>query len=134
MANDTPTVTSRGRFGTLGILWAIYGISRLIIALVLSFFSGTATLMFGALLSRVPDAFTMMDVFHIFYILLIVWVAVGGVLCILAALALLSGHRSAASLAVVAAIVSLPDLPLGVILGVYTLILFLPSKSSRSYA
>ena len=50
---------------TLGICWIIYGIIRLAMALWLFVFNGTATVMFGALLSRVPDPFTMMSEFHI---------------------------------------------------------------------
>ena len=38
----------------LGICWIIYGVARLIFAVWLVSFSNTATVMFGALLARVP--------------------------------------------------------------------------------
>jgi hypothetical protein len=43
----------------------------------------------------------------------------------LAGVALLAGQRAARILAVVAALISLPELPFGVILGVYTLVVLL---------
>ena len=59
MANNTVAnstdITSNDRAGLLGTLWAVYGIVRLVIALVLIFFNGIATVMFGALLTRVPN-------------------------------------------------------------------------------
>jgi hypothetical protein len=65
MPNNPSDVSWGSRSSTLGILWALYGISRLIIALVLVVFSATATLMFGALLSRVPNPFALMSDFHL---------------------------------------------------------------------
>jgi len=51
----------------MGTCWVIYGTIRIIAAVWLVSFANTAILMFGALLSRVPDPFTMMSVFHVFY-------------------------------------------------------------------
>jgi hypothetical protein len=51
----------------LGILWIIYGTIRLVMSFVLVVFSPTATVMFGALLTRVADPFTLMSEFHIWY-------------------------------------------------------------------
>jgi len=39
----------------LGGCWIVYGVIRLVQATLLVLYSGTATVMFGALLSRVPD-------------------------------------------------------------------------------
>ena len=82
---------------TFGICWVTYGIIRLVAALWLISFASTATLMFGALLNRVPDPFTLMSVFHFIYTLAIVLSLVCGVLGILAGLALLAGQRSGAN-------------------------------------
>jgi hypothetical protein len=49
---------------TLGVCWTVYGVIRLVMAVWLVVFSTTATLMFGALLARVPDPFTLMTIFH----------------------------------------------------------------------
>ncbi len=130
MANNTLTVRSGGRAGTLGILWAIYGISRLIIALVLTFFSGTATLMFGALLSRVPNPFALMADFHLLYVCIIVWNILSGIIALVAAADLLSGRRSARAIAILAAFIALPVPFFGIMLGIYTLLVSFPSERS----
>jgi hypothetical protein len=130
MANNTATVTSSGRFGTLGILWAIYGISRLIIALVLTFFSGTATFMFGALLSRVPNPFALMADFHLLYVCIIIWNILSGIVALVAAADLLAHRRSARAIAILAAFIALPVPFFGIMLGVYTLLVLFPSERS----
>ena len=56
MSSDTRIARSPGgNLRTLGAFWVVYGIARLIMAICLFIFSGTATLMFGALLNRVPN-------------------------------------------------------------------------------
>jgi len=128
MANNT----SDGRAGWLGILWAVYGVSRLVIALVLALFSGTATLMFGALLSRVPNPFALMADFHLLYVCIIAWNILSGVVALAAAAGLLGHSGSARKLAILAAFLALPVPFFGIMLGVYTLIVFLPSERSRA--
>jgi hypothetical protein len=130
MVNDASTVTSDDRFGTLGILWAIYGISRLIIALVLTFFSGTATVMFGALLSRVPNPFALMADFHLLYVCIIIWNILSGIVALVAAADLLARRRSARAIAILAAFVALPVPFFGIMLGIYTLFVLFPSERS----
>lgn len=130
MANNTSTVTSSGRAGTLGILWAIYGISRLIIALVLTFFSGTATLMFGALLSRVPNPFALMADFHLLYTCIIIWNILSGIVALVAAADLLARRQSARAMAILAAFIALPVPFFGIMLGIYTLLVLFPSERS----
>jgi hypothetical protein len=124
--------TSDGRPGWLGVLWAIYGVSRLIIALVLALFSETATLMFGALLSRVPNPFALMADFHLLYVCIIVWNILSGVAALVATAGLLGRSGSARKLAILAAFLALPVPFFGIMLGVYTLIVFLPSERPRA--
>lgn len=111
----------------LGICWLLYGFICLIAALWLVFFTNTATVMFGALLNRVPDPFTMMSNFHFFYGALIVLSIICGVLGVLAGLGLLAGQRFATGIAVIAAFLSLSGIPLGTTLGIYTLVILLPT-------
>jgi len=111
---------------TLGYCWIIYGIIRLVIAIWLVLFSATATVMFGALLSRVPDPFTLMSVFHFIYIAAIVLSALCGIFGLVAGLALLAARSSGRTLALVAGFLSLSDIPFGTTLGIYTLVVFLP--------
>ena len=113
------------RRGTLGFCWLIYGIARLVVAIVLVLYRGTATLMFGTLISRVPDPFTLMDIFHFLYAVAILLIVLGGFLGILAGVALLGG-RDGRALALTAGFLSLSDIPLGTTLGIYTLLVFLP--------
>ena len=116
----------------LGICWVLYGIIRLATAVWLALFSNTATLMFGALLNRVADPFTLMNVFHFLYALVVAVSAVCGILGFLAGLALLSGARP--TLAIIAGFLSLPSIPLGTTLGIYTLIILLRWNPSPNAA
>jgi hypothetical protein len=116
----------RGSSSTLGAFWIVYAILRLVAAILLVLYSGTATVMFGALLTRVADFVTLMAIFHVLYIAVIIVAALSGIFGLLAGLALLAGKSSARTLSLVAAFLSLSNLPLGTTLGIYTLIVFLP--------
>jgi uncharacterized membrane protein len=124
MSTNAATQNPAANWKTLGALWIVYGIIRLAAALLLVVYSGVATVMFGALLVRVPDAFSLMSIFHFFYVVAIVVTVLAGVFGLLAGLALLAGRLAARPLSLAAAFLSLCDLPLGTTLGTYTLILF----------
>jgi len=127
MPPSTATLqNSRANSSTLGALWVVYGILRLVAVILLVLYIGTATVMFGALLTRVPDPYTLMTTFHILYIAAIVVTALSGLFGVLAGLMVLSAKSSARTLSLLAAFFSVADLPLGTTLGVYTLIVFLP--------
>src|SRR6202158_4511671 len=79
----------------LGICLVVYGILRLIMGIWLILFSGTATVMFGALLGRVPNPFALMGDFHVIYAATIVLSFVCGLFGLLAGLALLGNQRAA---------------------------------------
>jgi hypothetical protein len=128
VSEDVAISNSSSHTSPLGICWFIYGFLRLAFAVWLMFFNSTATLMFGALLARVPDPFTLMDSFHLLYGLLIVFCAVGGILGLLAGVALMAGRAAGRMIAVVAAFFSVSDLPIGTALGTYTLVVFLRSN------
>jgi|HubBroStandDraft_4_1064222.scaffolds.fasta_scaffold861463_1 hypothetical protein len=132
MATDASTVTSDRRLSTLGVLWALYGVSRLIIALVLVVFSGTATLMFGALLSRVPNPFALMSDFHLLYVCIIFWNILSGIVALVAAADLLGRRASARKVAILAAFIALPVPFFGIMLGVYTLFALFPRDVRRT--
>ena len=133
-SDDSIVQGSIGRFRTLGGFWIVYGVIRLIMALCLLFYGRTATLMFGALLSRVPDPFALMGVFHFLYTVMIAWSVVCGLIGFVAGLALLGGQRSGRKLALFAAVLSVSDIPLGVTLGIYTLVELLPIKTTQLFA
>jgi hypothetical protein len=125
MSPDTSGNVSTGSRGTLALCWIVYGIIRVIFAVWMLAFAGTATVMFGALLTRVPNPFSLMSAFHIIYTGWIIISAASGMFGILAGIALLSGMGAARMLALVAAFFSLPFLPVGTTLGTYTLVTFL---------
>jgi hypothetical protein len=122
-----PAVASRsGR--TLGLFWLIYGIVRIIAAVWMLAFTPTATVMFGALLNRVPNPYPLMGAFRLIYAGWIVLSAASGILGALAGISLLTGAGASRMLAVVAALLSVPFIPLGTMLGTYTLALFVPRE------
>jgi len=123
--NAASAQNPRANTSTLGALWVVYAILRLVAVILLVFYAGTATVMFGALLTRVPDFVTFMAVFHILYIAAIIVTTLSSLFGLLAGLALLAG-KSARTLSLIAAFLSLHDLPLGTTLGIYTLIVTLP--------
>lgn len=125
-SHSTSTSGTTGELRGLGFCWIVYGLARILLAIWLLSFEVTATLMFGSTLSRVPNPYSLMDAFHLFYAGLILLSVVCGLLGILAGLALLSNWSSARSLALVAGFLSLPEAPLGLILGVYTIARLLP--------
>jgi hypothetical protein len=120
------------RFSTLGVCWFVYGVLRLLAAVWLVSFSNTATVMFGALLARVRDPFSMMSNFHVVYALIIALSVACGVFGVFAGLALLAGQAYGRVLAVVAGLLSLSEIPLGITLGVYTLIVLLPLRDGQT--
>jgi hypothetical protein len=115
----------RANSTTLGALWIVYAILRLVAVILMVLYAGTATVMFGALLTRVADFAAFMAIFHILYTAAIIVTALSGLFGLFAGLALIAG-KSARTLSLVAAFLSVADLPCGTTLGIYTLIVFLP--------
>jgi hypothetical protein len=113
---------------TLGILWILYGLLRWATALGIFLYSGTLTLMWGALLNRVPNPFALMDLFHLFLIFAIILGIVAGLVSIVAGMGLTSGGQSSRTLGLVAAFFGLINGPLGIALGAYTLVVLVPAS------
>ncbi|HXQ27059.1 MAG TPA: hypothetical protein VN822_11670 [Candidatus Acidoferrales bacterium] len=118
----------------LGILWILYGFLRLIGALGVFLYNGTLTVMWGALLNRVPNPLTLMDLFHVFLIFVIILGIVAGVISIIAGLALMSGGQSARRLGILAAFFGLINGPLGIALGAYTLVVLVGANGRNAEA
>jgi hypothetical protein len=133
MRSDDPfTQNANRQIRILGICWIIYGVFRLFDAVWLVSFSNTATVMFGALLPRVSDPFAMMGGFHFIYALIEALSVVCGVLGIFAGWTLLAGQGFGRTLALIAAFLSLSAIPLGMTLGIYTLVVLLPWHAARA--
>jgi len=116
---------------SLGICWIFYGAWRLLASAAMLLWSGTATVMFGALLTRVADPYSLMTTFHVFYIGAILLSVFCGVLGILAGINLMGRGTNARGIALLAALLSLPELPFGVILGSYTLYAFARAPAEK---
>jgi hypothetical protein len=127
--HDPVAQSLSGHLRTLGLCWIAYGVIRLIMAVCLVIYVSTATVMFGALLNRVPDPLALMGVFQFMYAVMIALAAVCGILGLMAGPALLAGRRSGRSLALIAGFLSLSDIPLGTTLGIYTLVVLLPTTA-----
>jgi hypothetical protein len=122
---DSSMGSPNGAHRTLGTLWIAYGIFRAVVAIVLILWSATATLMFGAVLSRVANPFSLMNEFKLVYLGLIVLSFICALLGLIAGISLLTGQASARSMAILAAFFSVSEIPFGTTLGIYTLIVFL---------
>jgi hypothetical protein len=103
-------------------------------AVCLFIYSATATVMFGALLNRVSDPFSLMADFHVVYIAMIALSVVCGILGIIAGLALLAGNPSGRLLALMAGFLSLSNTPLGTTLGIFTLVVLLPIRAAQLHS
>jgi len=90
-------------------------------------FTATATVMFGALLTRVPEPFGLMADFHMLYLVVLVWAGLSGMVGSFAGAALLAGRRAGAALVRLAAYLCVGDVPLGTTLGIYTLSVLRPT-------
>jgi hypothetical protein len=117
---------------SLGICWIAYGIFRVCLGIAQILFAPTATVMFGALLGRVANPFTLMGIFHVLYVFVILLSFACGVLGILGGLALIGNARSGRGLLVAASFLSLSEMPLGIALGAYSLIQLLPARPAEN--
>jgi len=115
---------------TLGICWIVYGIFRLGMGVAALLFTPTATVMFGALLTRVANPFAWMDLFHLLYACCTILSFVCGILGAVGGLALLRSSASGRSLLLIASFLSLSDLPFGIAISTYTLIVLLRGPTS----
>jgi hypothetical protein len=121
-----------GTYRTFGVLWLFYAILRFAGAAFILVYSTTLTLMWGAIITRVPNPFALMSFFHVFLTFALVLNIVAGIFALLAAIALLGGTGSSRTLALVASFFALINGPLGIALGAYTLVVFVPRGSETS--
>ena len=121
-----------GTYRTFGVLWLLYAILRFAGAAFILVYSTTLTVMWGAIITRVPNPFALMSFFHVFLTFALALNIVAGILALLAAIALLGGTGSSRTLALVASFFALINGPLGIALGTYTLVVFVPRGSATS--
>jgi hypothetical protein len=126
--------TNSSRHGTLGILWAVYGVICLVKAAWIVVYSATLTLMWGAIINRVADPFFWMNMFHVWLIGAVVLLVLTAIFSFLVAVSLMLRGASGRGLTVLASILAIITGPLGIALGTYTMIVSLlrPADQSRA--
>lgn len=118
---------------SLGFLWVLYGVLCFVeIAWIVSR-ADTLSLMWGALLNRVPNPFAWMSFFHFALVAGVALLVLAGVFALLAGSGLLTRSPSRRGMAIVAGFLGLITGPLGLVLGVYTLVLLLPRVVDERY-
>jgi hypothetical protein len=127
----TPTLGTNEK--RLGALWAIYGIWSIVKVAWVVINATVLSLMWGTTLNRVPNPYPWMSAFHLFLLLAAAVFTLGAVFSLLAASALFTRSRSARNLALAASFFGLISGPLGLALGVYTMILLLPRTGEERY-
>jgi hypothetical protein len=73
-----------------------------------------------------------MSLFHLFLIFAVVLNIIAGIVSLLAAIALFGRTGSSRTLVLIASFFALIDGPLGIALGAFTLVIFLPRSSATS--
>jgi hypothetical protein len=123
-SSDTVVARAGVSNAPLSFCWIVYGIFRLIIAVWMLSFAGTATVMFGSLLSRVPNPYSLMSAFHVIYSGWTILSAASGIFGLLAGITLLTRAGVSRMVALLAAFFSVAFLPVGTTLGIYTMVIF----------
>lgn len=131
----TPTpIAIASSAGTLGVLWLVYAILRAASALWIILYSGTLTLMWGALISRVANPFSWMTFFHVALGVVVALDVIACVVCVLAGITLLRLAPGGRLWGLVAAFFGLINGPLGIALGVFTVSVLLPRTIRPAYS
>jgi len=118
---------------TLGVLWVMYGVLCFIEVAWIVVQADTLSVMWGALLGRVPNPYAWMRLFHLALVSGVALLVLAGLFALLAGSGLLTRSQSRRSMALVAGFLGLVTGPLGLALGVYTLVLLLPRVVDERY-
>ena len=111
---------------------AIYGVVLILKAVWILLYEPTLTVMWGALLNRVPDPFAWMNMFHFVLYGRVVISFIAAIFSFLAAVTLLQSSASERRLGLVAGFFGLISGPLGIALGVFTVAILIPQGTGAS--
>jgi hypothetical protein len=119
----------------LAIIWIIYSIIRIVMAVWTLVFSYYFLPMMQAYLSHGTTSipFSLVHILRLFYGAAAAYGVATGALGLYAGIALLQRKRIGRVLAVVAAFLCVLGIPLGTAVAVYTLIVFMPEHAAREY-
>ncbi len=119
--------------GRLGALWTVYGLICLAEAVWIALNDAALTTMWGTVVSRVANPFSWMSAFRFLLVGIIALLIVTGVLSLLAGFALMQRGSSSRALALASSFLGILTGPLGIALGVYTLVSLVPRTSWRTH-
>jgi len=119
--------------GRLGALWIAYGLICLAEVVWIALNEAALTTMWGTVVSRVANPFSWMSAFRFLLVGIIALLIVTGILSLLAGFALMQRGSSSRTLALTSSFSGLLTGPLGIALGVYTLVLLVARTSWRSH-
>jgi len=111
----------------------IYAVVSLAQAAWVFFNIPVLTVMWGAIITRVPNPFAWMDWFHVALVGVIVLGVITAIVSFLAGFSLMGRATANGTLAVVASVLALLRGPLGIAIGVYTLVVVLRRTEVDGY-
>lgn len=119
----------------LGILWLVYSIFHIVMAVWTLAFSHYFLPAVQDALSHgnIPFPFPIFRFMSMLYALTAIYGVATGILGIFAGVALLQRKRIARMVAIVAAFICVISIPFGTAIGVYTLVVLLPGHAARAY-
>jgi uncharacterized membrane protein len=125
--------TVRTSYRTLGILWLVYAAICIFEAVWLVIERHVLRLMWGALINRVPDPFAWMGYYDMLLLAAVTLAIITAIFSFFGAFALMRPVISGRPFAQIASILAIIHGPLGVALGVYTLICIVPNVVDEDY-
>jgi hypothetical protein len=135
VATSDPVQGLKTHVKILGILWAVYGAFRIVMAAWTLVVSHFMLPMFAQFMPH-EDGRSMFPFLHFMsgiYVVLAAYGVLTGILGFCAAWALLRNEPWGRTFALVAGFISLISIPFGTAIGVYTIIIFLPSSAVQTY-
>lgn len=129
MAFVDPREGPSGHVRILSVCWVIYGIVCLATAFLMFLYTDAAGAIVDLIASRVSDdPLRLLAIFHVAYAVIIILSVACGILGLLTGVTL-PRRPIGRKIAVAAGFLSLSRIPLGLTLGVYTLVVLLPAQS-----
>ncbi|MGH9691406.1 MAG: hypothetical protein ACRD4C_10065 [Candidatus Acidiferrales bacterium] len=130
----TPMASHGNRYAALGVLWIVYAILMVAVAVWMILYNRTLTVMWGAIISHVADPFMWMSAFHLLVGATVVMALISAVLSLLAGVALMQGTAASRTLGLLASAFGMLGTPPGVALGVFTVAILFPLRGESRTA
>jgi hypothetical protein len=118
----------------LSVLWVVYSIFRILMALWAIGFSRYMLPMFGRMMPPQVEVSGVLRFMSAIYWASGVFAVVTGALGLWAAWALWHRDPAGRTIALIIAFISLISIPFGTAIGIYTLVVLLPQSAAQSYA